>query len=346
VSSSGATARRAFAVSAAAATLLGGVFATTGQARPQFAKQSGVTCAFGYGDRVLEVRAPEIVADGESSPGVAVITAANGVLTVRDAAGARIACAGFVPTLFATEEIVVKPALPFGSVALGLDLRRSELAPGATDEGDGSSEIEVSAPLGVNGELGIALGDGSDYLLGGRLSEPDAINLNADEARPDLDLVVNPEAQVRVSTGDGGGVASFDGGAGFSGPWSAPTTLGGGSGDDVLLGGASTDLIAGGGGADQMYGFGGHDLISAKGSGPDLIDCGARRDVVLASGRADSVRSCEIRRDTLSKRAAGLHALLGPDLRRDEDRALAGRIGLLAVLDDIHPERLLVLGRP
>jgi hypothetical protein len=40
------------------------------------------------------------------------------------------------------------------------------------------------------------------------------------------------------------------------------------------------------------------------------------------------------------------HLLLDPGLCRDQNRALARRVGLLAVVDDVHSERLLALGRP
>jgi RTX calcium-binding nonapeptide repeat (4 copies) len=292
--------RIAAAIAALAALVMVAIAAAPSDSFALRATPQSPACSFRLADGILRLQVPELVAASGPLPGVAVITAADNSLAISDAVGDTVSCRGDVPTLYATHAIDVVPAAPGDSVELVLDLRRQALAPGAPDEGDASSEIELAAQLGDAGELAMALGAGPDFVSAGRIGDLAGLDLNAAEANPDVDVIVNPQARLRISSGDGGGVVSLAGGVGFTGPWTAPSTLAGGADNDLIVGGEATDIILGGDGADQMFGMGGNDLLSAGGTGPDLLDCGARRDVALASGPADTVRSCELRRRRLA----------------------------------------------
>lgn len=255
-----------------------------------------VSCSFNYSDRVLRVAVDSERVDGKRVPGVAVITAADGVLNVSGRGGAPVQCRGFIATLFSTASVSVESARPGRPVAFGLDLRRASLG-----------AIPVVAQLG-GGELGIALGADSDYVAGGAVGDANALDLDA-IASPGVDLTVDAPTTLRLDAGDGNNVVSLGGPGGFAGPWTSPTSIAGRSGDDVLAGGSATDLLFGGDGADEMYGLGGNDLLSADGSGPDTLDCGIGSDVALASNGGDTVRGCELKRRRLTKQPAAPRVL-------------------------------------
>ena len=129
----------------------------------------------------------------------------------------------------------------------------------------------------------------------------------------------NPTAGARVDLGGGddwGYVSSelpaaaplaIAGGAGNDNLQSSldgqPTTLDGGSGDDVLAGGPGRDTLLGGdgndtlqgkAGADRLDGGSGDDTLSGdgnKGAAPDVIDGGPGTDVIESDWSDDSVSS-------------------------------------------------------
>jgi hypothetical protein len=265
-----------------------------------------ISCYFDYGSGIFQIKVPETVSKQGPQPGVALIAPANGVVTISDGDGRPVECSGSVATLDATRTIVVVARRAGDPVALGLDLRQAPLTAGPTPEGDPGADIAIDARIGP-GEVGIALGDLSDQVIGGTIGGVDALDLDA-QASAGVDLLVDPQATLRLDSGGGANAITLDGGAGFDGPWTGPSVLAGGASNDLLIGGDATDLVFGGNGADQLYGRGGNDLLSAGGTGPDLLDCGANRDVALASGPGDTVRSCELKRRRLE--AQRPHAVL------------------------------------
>jgi Ca2+-binding RTX toxin-like protein len=131
-----------------------------------------------------------------------------------------------------------------GFAALTLDLSGGAFSPGATDEGDGASEIEVTVASGsAPGDLVI---DGSASGENLRIDEvAHALNLNADENTPDDDVTMGPRVEViSVHTGPGDdtvatrGVSAYlKGGAGddtFVSTEDGPVTVNGGAGVDTV----------------------------------------------------------------------------------------------------------------
>lgn len=183
-----------------------------------------------------------------------------------------------------------------------LDLRSGPLAPGATLESDGSSEIEVEADVGFGGFFYIQMGRASNHVSLGRVGDRLGINFNTDEPSPDVDFeaastepAFGPEPL--ISLGGSPDVLDASGTAGFSEPFDARyggLEARGGPGEDTLIGGPSDDSLLGGGGADQIVGGKGQDFIDVANGGPDRVDCGASKDY-LYWDRSDHQSSCEWR---------------------------------------------------
>jgi RTX calcium-binding nonapeptide repeat (4 copies)/WD40-like Beta Propeller Repeat len=66
-------------------------------------------------------------------------------------------------------------------------------------------------------------------------------------------------------------------------------------GQDSIDGGSGNDRLFGGPGIDTINGDSGADVIDARDTSRDIIDCGAGIDVALVDSR-DLVRNCEVRR--------------------------------------------------
>lgn len=141
-------------------------------------------------------------------------------------------------------------------------------APGATEEGDGASEIEFHITQGTDAVLAISGGAASDAFATALAhiapsTWVDAINLNADESVLDHDVLSEFGLMSGLFVTGGGGSDRFDltgGGAGEA-PMPVATTVGGGPGDDRFsFRGGFSDLVAifGGGGTDAL------DLSSAQ----------------------------------------------------------------------------------
>ena len=227
-----------------------------------------------------------------------------------------IDCKGPEPTVTTINTISIS-----GGDNVNLDLRRGPLAPGLTDEGDGSSEIEVAVG-GASTE--IVLGDRPDVVTMGALSGDRAgidLNAGAEGAAGDADVIFEvPKhdfASHLLRLGRGEDHAVVDGGSGFTGAWPLDGGLAGGPGsDDLDLSGANDldglglligaggrdrltgslggDLIDGGPGPDRISAGRGGDLVATFGGGHDRADCGPGDDY-LAYGKEDSFRHCEDR---------------------------------------------------
>jgi Ca2+-binding RTX toxin-like protein len=147
--------------------------------------------------------------------------------------------------------------------SITIDLAGGPIAPGATDEGDGSSEIEFEIETHDLDVLGTSF---PDHLVVGRASRDcpgvgtldwSAVNLNADEAAPDADIFDCS------STFEGTGFSSLVGrggndilslaGEGLSeSELSGHLTMLGGLGNDTLISGTGDDTIRGQQGVDTF----------------------------------------------------------------------------------------------
>jgi Ca2+-binding RTX toxin-like protein len=161
------------------------------------------------------------------------------------------------------------------------DLSGGPFAPGATDEGDGSSEIEFIVSPATGPETGVHVAvegtGGADHIVAGQHDVPgqpfdDSLDLNADEAVIDADVYGLPGAFADVTLagidGDDEVLGYFprDGG---SYPAFMPVTIDAGAGDDTM-------------------GWWAHGGALDGGPGRDLLDeslVGDRLDIFLIDGR-------------------------------------------------------------
>lgn len=227
------------------------------------------------GSATIQRRADDIVVLGDSRRG----SFFGGPLYGGSGGRAPIACDGGVPTIANTDTIRVRKGARAEKVNLKIDLTYGRLEPGATDEGDGSSEIELDAAVG--GRVDVRMTRGADPVTLGRGPDGTALNLNAAELTADDDLVVDEESRLQV---DGAGSAdSIELDDSGSAPEPRGLRLTGGQGDDLLSASDGMDRLFPGTGSDRVEAHGGSDLVIAFESAPDRINCGAGLDVVLIS---------------------------------------------------------------
>jgi Ca2+-binding RTX toxin-like protein len=202
---------------------------------------------------------------------------------------------GSAPTVDAIDAVRVDLGRHSDSANLDLDLRYGLLAPGATDEGDGNSEIELAAHLGT-GYANVTLTRGPDTVFLARPTgggtAPTAVNLNQLEPAPDADLTIGHRSAVLIYGGGGDDSLASSGGRPVPDEES-PAILAGGQGDDELVGGTGYDELFDGPGRDRLSAGPGVDAILALGHAPDRIDCGPGFDLALVRGSRSSVRNCE-----------------------------------------------------
>jgi sugar lactone lactonase YvrE len=99
---------------------------------------------------------------------------------------------------------------------------------------------------------------------------------------------ITPALPVLVTSGDQGDKVANSSGL--------PSSLYGGSGDDLLIGGPTRDLLNGGAGVDVLQGLDGNDLMQAHdGTSDKRIDCGAGSDKANLDllPKDPSVKGCE-----------------------------------------------------
>lgn len=211
--------------------------------------------------------------------------------------GQTITCSGSAPTVDAVDLIRVNTNAEFV-----IDLRNGGLGPGATDEGDGSSEIEIRAVFNRTGGVRVRGSTGPDQIHMGVVNGTRAINLNADESSPDADVtIVGGSPAISVLGRDGDDVISGYGGSGFDGPLETTTAISAGKGKDQVVGTDRRDLIGGGSGADIIDGKGGRDRIRSQAGNDvlklrdgvrDVVTCGNGDDNAQADA-VDKIRGCE-----------------------------------------------------
>ena len=249
--------------------------------------RAGVTCRFDIATHRLTVTFHNddanggIVRDGDD-------------LVVEDVFG-PLGCAGAQdPTRFNTERVRVRArAASVDDLDFELDLRRGPFAPGFSDEGDGSSEIEfsVSLPAGSASRVPIHGRRGPDRIVLGHLAHGQGANLNAAEDVDDPDVTIRGGILL-VYGFRGADVISARGGDGFIGPYPRSVFAFGARGDDRLIGGPKRDDLFGGRGHDTMKGDGGRDFLSARDGTRDVVRCGRGSDFAEVD-RSIGVRRCE-----------------------------------------------------
>jgi Ca2+-binding RTX toxin-like protein len=260
-----------------------------------------------------------IKATGGSEP---VISRNGDEIRVNDYGKRPTTCAGDTATVLNTDTVEVD-----ASEYADLNLAGGLLAPGATLETDGASEIEVE----ITGH------DEVDFAVNGTTAADEyhwvqvlanaALNVNPGAGDTDADVTVFGTEDFIVANGRAGNDtiipepgARFNGDGVFStggtgndllvAPAVAGGILWGGAGADVLTGSNTFDILRGGAGRDRIDGGGdgdliypgsgsdvvlgglGSDTISARDRTTDSVDCGPGHDVVRAD-KGDQLRGCE-----------------------------------------------------
>lgn len=247
----------------------------------------------------------------------AVIRRRGQEIVIGDYGRAAEGCSGAIPTVTNTDTIrLVFAGLLLPSVEVLLE--HGPLAPGATPEHTGASEIELEIH-GSGLAVDIVGTHRNDEFRWGRRGPHTGLNVNRDDAGDkDVDIVImgGPRPPVLYALGAAGhdvitGAAVLGSGyvhaLGGSGDdvLGAPrglrgATLAGGPGDDVLTGSRFDDVLTGGAGDDRIVGGAGADDISG-GAGFDQISAGAGRDLIDVRDRADDIVSCGSGRDRVNK---------------------------------------------
>ncbi|MFL5871744.1 MAG: calcium-binding protein [Solirubrobacterales bacterium] len=229
----------------------------------------------------------------------------------------RPAPCNVTPTVHNTDNIRI--ALnPDENADLDISLEGGALAPGASAEADGSSEIEVAVQLGSGDESVTFVGGAeADHFVFGSQQSMAGVNLNPDaEASPDVDATISPPVDpldpeptavgAGAHTGAGDDVVTTSGGPGFDGPLGGFFEANGGPGNDSLSGGTSpftfikgatgADNIQGGPRINLLFGGGGPDTITG-GPGRDIVELGKGRDLAVLDGGRDIVSAFDHMRD-------------------------------------------------
>ena len=252
--------------------------------------------------------------DPDPDPDPDPVTACNlggGVVTATIAPGARAtlevrrgqirfgapAAACGAATTSNTDRIVVEGATDTREM-LVIDLRGGRLAPGATPERGGSSEIEVQVRLrDVVDAIQVTGPKSGAFLVAGSRG----ISLNADS---DADVTVDPDP-IMVSLVGGRGrdrlnaAGRYGAGSGFAGSaelrgGGSADVLRGGKGRDLMLGGPGRDLLVGGPSADFFSGGTGNDVLRAADRLRDRrVDGNSGRDAAYFDRGRDVPVKCE-----------------------------------------------------
>jgi hypothetical protein len=222
------------------------------------------------------------------------ITVHAGEESLYGESGGLLRCEGGTPTVTNTDAIVVRAGKRVGEAYLFLDFRYGFLTPGATDEGDGSSEIELDVDLG-GGEVFGRMTRRPDEVALDFVDGRTAVNLNAEEAVDDVDLRVGSRDAFFVQ-GAGSGDELYVENSPPLGKVEFLQGIDGGEGEDFLRGGPGPNVLSGGYDSDVVEAGAGADFVFAYG-GRDRIDCGPGRDVVLVIGKHHRLRNCERRQN-------------------------------------------------
>lgn len=221
-------------------------------------------------------------------------------------------CSEVPATVNNTDRVIVTDSSGGFDQRVGLDAAKAPFAPGATDERDGTSEIEFEIDLGSPGEPFESLARdnvnyfapfGNNEVRVGQAGGRTWINTNADREgtrTPDLDVAISgldrPVTDPFDLDGDfvwiqgtGGDERLLGtGGPGFSGPAEVSLLLKGRGGDNTLVGGNLTDRLQGDAGEDLVKGGRGNDLLDPD-RGDDVLKGGPGRDEMDGGAGSDKL---------------------------------------------------------
>ncbi len=239
-----------------------------------------------------------------------------------------------------TDKVVVTDSSGGLATRVGIDPGGSgptgAYGPGATDEGDGFSEVEFDIDLGQPSMPGfdnlfIEIARSSPGIRIGSFAGATWANLNSTEepkAVADPDLVVHGlertaskgwklEEFIFVSGSAADDRIFGSGGPGFDGPSQTPLLLKGGRGDNLVVGGAAADGLQGAKGNDRLKGKDGNDALDADrgrdrlaggkdrdrldgGGGPDVLIGGPGKDRHEGGPGSDTIKARDGERDKVS----------------------------------------------
>ena len=264
--------------------------------------------------------------------GVRIVPRQDGTISVLGPGGEPATCAGGQPTVTNIDQLRV---VSDGTTFAILDLVSAPLGPGATDEGNGSSEIEIKVAGGYAG-LFILGSQGPDRYTVARPGRDERFtaNLNpgadGDQKDPDIDageytglaffggegndrFVVEPAPRRRHAEDEEDEFEAFVhmvGGPGddtLIGGFATYGEMLGGRGDDVLRAGDNSEDVEGGTGNDALYaaqdgsdleGGDGRDRLFGR-SGNDRLDGEGGRDRLIGAGGHDTITAKDGKRDTI-----------------------------------------------
>lgn len=268
-----------------------------------------VSCAYlergapGPTDNELQVNEPNFgsVAVQRSGAEILVIDKLAG------GAGQVVRCAGPVATIDNIDlvHVTVSNGDPTDYTYFWLDESGGSLAPGATPETDGQSEIEVrveSASPTPSPALWVKLigQPGPDRIVVDDQQQTLLADLNADGQSHDVELAAKDAGFLEVFGGAGDDAISVPGSlafehtkikgqAGNDALAANGADISGGPGNDLIHGGWFGEFFSGNAGNDRIFGGKGPDHLNG-GSGRDLLNGGPGGDVLSGGPGKDKLR--------------------------------------------------------
>ena len=191
---------------------------------------------------------------------------------------------------------------------LTIDQSGGALAPGATAESSGISEIELAINLGSAADVIVVRGTASADALAVGLK---GVSFNNDT---DVDVTITPlPSSIELVGGGGDDTLTARGGFGSGQVFLGPVTLRGDDGDDNLTGSDFADLIVGGTGVDTVSGYNGADEIRGEdgndhlngNDGNDTLVGGAGADALIGGTGDDTLQAADGQADTTLSGGAG-----------------------------------------
>jgi Ca2+-binding RTX toxin-like protein len=250
-------------------------------------------------------------------------------------AGAACMDGGTAATVTNTDKVVVTDTSPDGATFTGISMTTGALGPGATAEGDGSSEIEFEVDGDGGSDTLLLLGDDSDvgdeWELGA-VPGGSGVNLNAASETAlgsDVDVTTSGINAIDTAADDGDDEIVASGPAPFDGPLGIPAELNGDDGADRLVGGGVTDTISGGPGDDSLFGGGGADVLRGE-DGRDLVQGSIGADTADYQGAEAGVRVDLRSAQYQDTGGDGVDMLIGVEnvVGSDHDDVLTGNNGV------------------